>query len=416
MEKVRVISGIILITIFSASCTEKVTPPVLSTMNVTQITSKTAVSGGQISNDFGNKIITKGICWKISENPTIEDDTTMDRSESSSFSSQISNLQPNTKYYVRAYGTNSEGTGYGNSISFQTLVNPWLKISGAPWDKRMEAFSFAIGDFIFIGAGASQYGEYQDFWAFNTKTNLWVRKSDFAGGPRLGMVAFSINGKGYAGLGSDINNQFKDFYLYDPETDIWKAIAEFPGEGGAQKGVVVINQKAYVLSYFGWQYFETWEYNPVNNTWTQKSNCNTQQTSRLATFVINGKGYSCTGWNGGQSFNELWEYNPINDTWTKKSPFPGVPRADAIGFALNNKGYVGGGTNYTGENYYKSLKDFFVYSQDLDSWSKIDDFPDDYAFSTVCSTTNDKAYISSGSAIGTNGHAYSNSLWIFTPN
>lgn len=414
MERALTILNIILIGIYSAFCTDKAKPPVLSTMDVTSITSTTAISGGHISNDFGKNIISKGLCWNTSESPTIKNDTTMDTSESLSFSSRISKLEPSTKYYVRAYATSSEGTGYGNSIAFQTLVNPWLQFSGIPWDKRMEAFSFAIGDFVYIGTGVNLTGYFQDFWVLDTKHNIWTRKSDFAGGPRMGMVAFSINGKGYAGLGSYSNNDYTDFFTYDPEADTWTTIAKFNGRGGAQEGVFVINQRAYVLSAFGWEYFETWEYNPENDTWTQKSNCETQQVGRMATFVINGKGYSCTGWNG-QGFNELWEYDPTNDVWTQKSPFPGVPRADAVGFTLNNMGYVGGGTNYTGENYYKSLKDFYVYSQGTDKWAQIDDFPDDFTFSAVCCTSNGKAYIGSGSAKETNGQAYSNSFWSFTP-
>ena len=32
----------------------------------------------------------------------------------------MTNLKPNTKYYVRAYATNSKGTAYGNELSFTT--------------------------------------------------------------------------------------------------------------------------------------------------------------------------------------------------------------------------------------------------------------------------------------------------------
>ncbi len=38
-----------------------------------------------------------------------------------SFISEISELAPDTKYYIRAYASNAVGTGYGNEISFSTL-------------------------------------------------------------------------------------------------------------------------------------------------------------------------------------------------------------------------------------------------------------------------------------------------------
>jgi hypothetical protein len=43
-----------------------------------------------------------------------------------SFSIDLSNLNANTTYYVKAYGTNSYGTGYGSSVPFTTISNPSL--------------------------------------------------------------------------------------------------------------------------------------------------------------------------------------------------------------------------------------------------------------------------------------------------
>ncbi len=37
------------------------------------------------------------------------------------FTSNLTNLLPNTTYFVRAYATNSVGTAYGNQVSFSTF-------------------------------------------------------------------------------------------------------------------------------------------------------------------------------------------------------------------------------------------------------------------------------------------------------
>jgi uncharacterized protein (TIGR02145 family) len=45
----------------------------------------------------------------------------MDGDGIGSYVSYITDLEPNTTYYARAYATNSKGTAYGNAISFKTL-------------------------------------------------------------------------------------------------------------------------------------------------------------------------------------------------------------------------------------------------------------------------------------------------------
>jgi pectin methylesterase-like acyl-CoA thioesterase len=36
------------------------------------------------------------------------------------FASDMTDLSPNTQYYVRAYATNAAGTSYGNAVNFET--------------------------------------------------------------------------------------------------------------------------------------------------------------------------------------------------------------------------------------------------------------------------------------------------------
>lgn len=121
MKNLSQILGIILIIILVLSCEDKPVPPAISTTAVTEISTTTAVSGGSISDDGGAPIISKGVCWNITADPTIDNDKTSEVGESLSFNSNITQLLPSTSYYVRAYATNSAGTSYGKSVSFKTL-------------------------------------------------------------------------------------------------------------------------------------------------------------------------------------------------------------------------------------------------------------------------------------------------------
>jgi uncharacterized protein (TIGR02145 family) len=106
------------------------TLPTLTTTAVSAY-SQSASSGGNISSDGGASIIARGVCWSTSAIPTIALTTkTTDGTGTGAFSSNISGLTSNTTYYLRAYATNSQGTAYGNEITFTTVLNPPINIPG----------------------------------------------------------------------------------------------------------------------------------------------------------------------------------------------------------------------------------------------------------------------------------------------
>jgi len=98
--------------------------PVLTTTVVTSITSGTAVSGGNITDNGGGTITDRGVCWATTASPTISDNLTSNGTGSGNFVSNLSGLQIVTTYHIRAYATNSAGTAYGNELTFTTLANP----------------------------------------------------------------------------------------------------------------------------------------------------------------------------------------------------------------------------------------------------------------------------------------------------
>jgi len=96
-----------------------VTIPVVSaTAIITEITENTAKSGGIIESNGALAITARGICWGKEEEPTIKNRKTEESIETTEFPSTMTDLLPGTLYYVRAYATNSLGTGYGPQVNF----------------------------------------------------------------------------------------------------------------------------------------------------------------------------------------------------------------------------------------------------------------------------------------------------------
>ncbi len=96
------------------------TIPVLTTLSISAISDSTVNSGGTISSDGGARISVRGVCWSTAKNPTVADFVSLDGSGSGSFISSVTGIVPDIMYYLRAYATNSVGTGYGAEFSFST--------------------------------------------------------------------------------------------------------------------------------------------------------------------------------------------------------------------------------------------------------------------------------------------------------
>jgi len=98
------------------------TLPTVVTTNYSNVSSNTALSGGNVISDGGSPVTSRGIVWSTIPNPTVSLSTITNNGNGLGiFSSTLSGLVFKTTYFARAYATNSIGTGYGNEISFTTF-------------------------------------------------------------------------------------------------------------------------------------------------------------------------------------------------------------------------------------------------------------------------------------------------------
>ena len=99
-----------------------ISKPTLNTTTVTNITTNSAISGGTIVTNGNAPITQSGVCYSTSPNPTIANFQTIDGMATGTYVSKLTALSPGTTYYVKAYATNSAGTGYGLETSFTTVA------------------------------------------------------------------------------------------------------------------------------------------------------------------------------------------------------------------------------------------------------------------------------------------------------
>ena len=116
-------------------------PTVTCSSTIKDLKESSVTLSGTINSIGGVPVSQYGHCWSTSPSPTINDSRTKlgTSTANKDFTSKITGLLPLTKYYVRAYATNSQGTSYSSQISFTTP-----DVDSDVWDGKI-AKSFAGG-------------------------------------------------------------------------------------------------------------------------------------------------------------------------------------------------------------------------------------------------------------------------------
>lgn len=138
--------------------------PILTIVDLANITATTATLNVNITDDGVHLITKRGFCWSaINPKPTVEDSVNIFSGEAGNYRANISFLKTNTNYYVRAYANNTSGIGYSEAKQFQTLtlndVSSELRVIG---NKILNNSNIAIR-LTGVNVGSLEYtpkGEY----------------------------------------------------------------------------------------------------------------------------------------------------------------------------------------------------------------------------------------------------------------
>ena len=132
--------------------------PLVTTFLVGDVTDNSANTGGEVLEDHGLAVVERGVCWSTTPGPEITDMKTINGGGLGIFYSAITTLNPDTKYYLRAYAITSSGTGYGEELVFTTktgeIVYDYdgnmyqvIRIGSQEWlTSNMKATTFTTGE------------------------------------------------------------------------------------------------------------------------------------------------------------------------------------------------------------------------------------------------------------------------------
>ncbi len=93
----------------------------VTTADPTFITGRTASCGAEVTADDAGLLIEIGVCWSLTEKPTVENNVMKSHKCSQPYTCLLSNLEPNTVYHVRGYAKYGTEYCYGDEKTFTTL-------------------------------------------------------------------------------------------------------------------------------------------------------------------------------------------------------------------------------------------------------------------------------------------------------
>ena len=191
--------------------------PTLATAEATNVTATTATAGGSIT-DAGTPAYTeRGVVYGTTANPTVANTkVAVAGSGTGNFSAELTNLMPETTYYVRAYATNENGTAYGNQVEFTTETEATTFAgSGTSVDPYQIGTAAQLAKLAeWVNAGTEPYATAGVYYKLTADINL-------------GIAPYNV-GAGWTPIGTGSppfrgyfdGNKFKVFGLYIDDSSL----------------------------------------------------------------------------------------------------------------------------------------------------------------------------------------------------
>ena len=234
---------------------------------------------------------------------------------------------------------------------------PWTFIADMPVDVYGAACA-SDGAFIYCAGGYSFSipGLVSQLIRYDPSTNTWISLEPIpTPSSEASAVYYPLMNQIYVFGGADADTQTINNLnqIYDIASNTWSMGSPLPDvRSDMASGYNAANGKIYLVGGYNTKDLgsgqpDTWEYDPVAGTYTNKTDF-PELAGGYASGIIDGHLYVAGGRDGNDvSLNAVWDYNIAADTWTQKSNMPGSQnnvRGSAV--ALDSIFVFGGGNPF----------------------------------------------------------------------
>lgn len=252
----------------------------------------------------------------------------------------------------------------------------------------------------------------------NMTFGIWSPKSTIPSSQgRTASMSFVLKDRiyvvgGYNSSSTPMNQNWQ----YNPINDSWTQKASYPLSSIVSGNTFVINDLGYVVTGKAstGNTTKVYAYEPNLNLWFPKNDFSGFARYTGSSFEINGVGYFGCGYN--PLTNDIWSYDSNTDSWTQVSSLPSSARQSAVSFSLNGKGYLGLGS-LTNHPQYTSLTDFWEYKPTFNSWTQKASYPGAGRWACTVYTVGNEGYVGCGISYTLNVGPYTHydDIWKYDP-
>lgn len=357
--------------------------PVLSPLTIVGVGYTSASLSTTVIDAGDAPVRERGFCWSTQPNPSILNSPYVEIGHGTgSFSGECTGLEPNRKYYVRAYAANNPyGYTYSPQDSFVTLSSVPTVTTLTPSD--LTKGTAVMGGRV-LAQGQSAVTACGICWSLSVEEptlananvvqftlgamgNFTGRIVGLKGGRTYYIRAFATNAEGTS-YGETIAQKMPPIFTTTAK--------DFPGSARVQGSPAwfTAGDRGYLLGGDIGPYFtsDLYFYSTTSNEWRQMLACPAGPLKWQTAVVYGGSAYVFGGIDvNRKTNNSFYRYDIASNTWyTLTSTLAPDSLCLALGVTLNDRIFLVGGRNDTVTNH------VWGYHISASTWVRQPDFPE----------------------------------------